>query len=337
MKYRKLGNSGLDVSVVGLGCNNFGMICSLDQTKRVVQKALNLGINLFDTADVYGNRGNSELYLGKALGKARKDVLIATKFAVAMGDGPHMRGGSRRYIMQAVEDSLKRLGTDYIDLYQMHAPDPNTPIDETLRALDDLIYHGKVRYIGCSNFRGWQLVEAKWTSEASQLNTFISAQNRYSILSRDLEIELVPAAEKLGVSILPYFPLESGLLTGKYTHHHKPTKGTRWEVWGKRGPQVTNAFFSDAKFKKVEKLRALCDKYEHSLLDLAFGWLIGQPTVASVIAGATKPKQVEQNVNAGNYSLSFDEIAEVDKITAPQDHLEPYRADPPVRPGAGKL
>ena len=320
VEYRKLGNSGLDVSVVGLGCNNFGMICNLENTKRVVRKALSLGINLFDTADVYGDRGNSELYLGKALGKARKDVLIATKFGMAMGDGLHMKGGSRRYIMQAVEESLKRLGTDYIDLYQIHAPDLDTPIDETLQALDDLIHQGKVRYIGCSNFRGWQLVDAKWTSKALQLNTFISAQNRYSILTRDLEIELGPAAKKLGVSILPYFPLESGLLTGKYSMGRSPKKGTRWEIWGRRRPQVTDAFFSDTKFRQVRKLEQICDKYGHTLTDLAFGWLIEQPHVASVIAGATKPKQVEQNVKAGTYRLGKNELVEVDKITAPLDH-----------------
>ena len=201
MEYRTLGLSGLKVSVVGLGCNNFGMLIDEKQTKTVVDAALDQGITLFDTADVYGSRGSSEKYLGKALGKNRSRAVIATKFGNPMSDSVYETGASRRFIMNAVEASLKRLGTDYIDLYQIHKPDPDTPIEETLRTMDDLIRQGKVRYIGCSNFIGWQLVEAQWTSQTSGLDTFVSAQNRYSLISRDIEANLLPVCEKYDVGI----------------------------------------------------------------------------------------------------------------------------------------
>jgi aryl-alcohol dehydrogenase-like predicted oxidoreductase len=316
MEYRSLGRSGLKVSAVGIGCNNFGMLIDAAQTKVVVDKAIELGITLFDTADVYGEQGKSEEYLGKALGARRKDVLVATKFANVMGPGPFMNGGSRRYIMNAVEASLRRLGSDYIDLYQMHIPDPATPIDETMRALDDLVHQGKVRYIGHSNFSGWQTADAAWTAKSCNLSPFLSAQNRYSVLSRDIEAELVPACAAHGVSVLPFFPLESGLLTGKYKRGEKPAEGTRYAAWASRGP-IASRFFGDDKFAKVEKLQALCDQYGHSMLELAMGWLLARPVVASVIAGATKPEQLEQNVKAGAFRPSAEEMAKVDEISPP--------------------
>lgn len=317
MEYRNLGRSGLKVSAVGLGCNNFGMIIDAAQTKVVVDKAIDIGINLFDTADVYGEQGKSEEYLGQALGAKRKDILIATKFGNPMGKGPTQQGGaSRLYIMRAVEASLKRLSTDYIDLYQIHRPDPTTPIDETLRAMDDLVRQGKVRYIGHSNFAGWETANAGWTAKALNLTHFISAQNRYSLLSREIEAELIPACISHGVSVLPFFPLESGLLTGKYKRGEKPAEGTRYAAWANRGAAASR-FFGDDKFAKVEQLQDLAAQYGHTMLEMAFGWLLSRPVVASVIAGATKPEQLDQNLAASLWRPSFEEAQKIDNITPP--------------------
>jgi aryl-alcohol dehydrogenase-like predicted oxidoreductase len=317
MEYRTLGRSGLQVSAVGLGCNNFGMLIDAEQTRAVVDKAIELGITLFDTADVYGEQGKSEEFLGRALGARRKDVLIATKFGQPMGKGAlEQGGGSRLYIMRAVEASLRRLGTDYIDLYQIHRPDPLTPIDETMRALDDLVHQGKVRYLGHSNFAGWETADAAWTAKALNLTPFISAQNRYSLLSREIEAELLPACLAHGVGILPFFPLESGLLTGKYKRGEKPAAGTRYAAWASRGP-IASRFFSDEKFAKVEQLQALCDKFDHTMLDMAVGWLLSKPVVASVIAGATRPEQLEQNVKAAAWRPSAEESREIDAVSPP--------------------
>jgi len=317
MEYRNLGHSGLKVSSVGLGCNNFGMTIDETATKTVVDAALDHGITLFDTANIYGGKGQSEIFLGKALGKKRSQAVVATKFGSAMGEGPYETGGSRRYIMKAVDDSLRRLKTDYIDLYQIHKPDPETPIEETLGALDDLVASGKVRYVGCSNFSGWQLVEAQWTASATDLHPFISAQNRYSLLTREIELDLVEPAEKYGVGILPFFPLESGLLTGKYKKDKNPPKGTRWHAWQGRGA-MADAFWSDEKFAQVERLHALCDADGCQLLDLAFGWLLASPSVSSVIAGATKAAQIKSNVEAAEYQPSEEVLVGVDEITLPQ-------------------
>lgn len=307
MRMKTLGRSGLKVSVVGLGCNNFGMKIDQAATDLVVARALDLGITLFDTADIYGNRGGSETMLGKALGTKRKDIVIATKFAGPMGDGDYMKGGSRRYIMNAVEASLKRLGTDYIDLYQMHFPDADTPIEETLSALDDLVRGGKVRYIGSSNFAGWQIADAWYIAEKNSYAKFVSAQNHYNLLDRKIEQEVVPAAKAFGASILPYFPLASGMLTGKYRRGAALPNDSRLALWGERG----KAILSDANFDLVEKLTAFAEARGHSILDLAFGWLASQPQVASVIAGATKPEQVEMNVKAGGWELTKQELDEV--------------------------
>ncbi len=310
MELKNLGNSGLKVSAVGLGCMNMGMMNDEAQSQAVVEKALDLGVTLFDTADIYGNRGQSEEWLGKALGKRRPDVIVATKFASPMGDGDYWKGGSRRYIMKAVDASLARLKTDYIDLYQMHIPDATTPIEETLRALDDLISAGKVRYIGCSNFAGWQIVEAAWTAREVGVAPFVSAQNRYSLMTRDIDKEVVPAAKSYGLGILPYFPLESGLLTGKVQRDKEPPEGSRLSKWG-------GSFRSDEKFDKIDKLNELGKEHGHSLLDYAIGWLVSRPYISSVIAGVTTPEQLEANVAAGEAKFSPEELSAIEEITGP--------------------
>ncbi|MDP2124607.1 MAG: aldo/keto reductase [Parvibaculum sp.] len=311
MRFKTLGNSGLKVSVVGLGCNNFGMKIEQAAADAVVHKALDLGITLFDTADIYGNKGGSERMLGHALGGRRKEIVLATKFGLAMEDGEYMKGGSRRYIMQAVEASLKRLNTDYIDLYQMHFPDPATPIEETISALDDLVRSGKVRYVGCSNFAGWQLVEAHYIAREHGLAPFISAQNHYNLLDRKIEFELVPAANKYGASILPYFPLASGMLTGKYRRGGNGPEDGRLTVAAAMGKNL----LTDANFDLVDKVTAFAEAKGKTMLDAAIGWLASQDHVASVIAGATKPEQVEQNVKAGTWEMTAEERDEIGKLT----------------------
>jgi aryl-alcohol dehydrogenase-like predicted oxidoreductase len=310
MQYRNLGRSGLRVSAVGLGCNNFGGRLDVDQTRLVVDAALDAGITLFDTADRYGGFGGSETQLGQVLGLRRQNIVLATKFGGAMSaDGPRM-GGSRKWIVQAVEDSLKRLQTEWIDLYQLHFPDPLTPIEETLRAMDDLISSGKVRYIGCSNLRPWELVEASFTAEIANTNAFISAQEEYSVLKRGIEADLLPAARRYGLGILPYYPLANGLLTGKYQRDQMPD-GARLTVNPAYGE---HAYINDENWAKVEKLRAFCDAHGRSLLELAFGWLLAEPLVASVIAGATKPEQARANVAAAGWVLTPEDMTAVAEI-----------------------
>lgn len=311
MEYRHLGRSGLQVSVVGLGCNNFGMRCDFDQSKAVVNQALEAGITLFDTADVYGGQGRSEEFLGKLLKGHRQDVVIATKFGMKMGEGPHKSGGSRKYIMSAVEDSLRRLDTDYIDLYQMHRPDPETPIEETLRALDDLVRSGKVRYIGNSNYAGWQAAEAHYVARQANLAPFISAQNEYNLLDRRIEAELVPACNAYGLQVLPFFPLASGFLTGKYRQGQDLPAGTRLANAGPMAARV----LTDKNYEMLGKLEAFADARGKTMLDLAIGWLASLSHVGSVIAGATKPEQIDQNVAAGAWRLTAEELAEVDAIS----------------------
>jgi aryl-alcohol dehydrogenase-like predicted oxidoreductase len=317
VNYRTLGKSGLEVSVVGLGCNNFGMRIDLEATRKVVTKALDLGITLFDTADIYGNMGGSETMLGQALGERRKDIVLATKFAGPMAEGRTRRDASRRYIMTAVEASLRRLKTDWIDLYQLHFPDPVTPMEETLRALDDLIHQGKVRYIGCSNLPAWQMVEAQWIARDRGLNPFISAQDEYSLLVRDIELEKLPAAQAYGMGLLPYFPLASGLLTGKYKRGTEAPAGTRFASI----QRLAERYATDANWALVEQLEAFCAKKGRKLLELAFSWLLARPAVASVIAGATKPEQLEANANAANWALTPEDLAEIDRL--PRGHVNP--------------
>ena len=312
MEIRNLGQSGLRVSAIGLGCNNFGGRIGLDATRAVIHKALDLGITLFDTADTYGDRGGSETLMGQILGDDRKRIVLATKFAMPMDDVGVKIGGSRRYIMQAVEDSLRRLRTDWIDLYQMHQTDPRTPIEETLRALDDLVRQGKVRYIGCSNFPAWQLVEAAWTARSHGLNPFVSCQDEYSLIFRKPEADLMPAARKYGMGMLPYFPLASGLLTGKYRRNAPMPPGTRLA-----GTQrLAERYLTERNWGIAERLGDFVEQRGHTMLELAFSWLLAQAPVTSVIAGATRPEQLEQNVKAGAWVLSAEELAEIDRISA---------------------
>ncbi len=311
MEQRNLGTSGLRVSVVGLGCNNFGGRIDLEATRKVVHKALDLGITLFDTADSYGNRGGSEQCLGEVLGDRRKDIILATKFGLPMDDEGRLKGGSRRYIMSAVEASLKRLKTDWIDLYQMHRMDPLTPIDETLRALDDLIRQGKVRYIGCSNFSAWRVVEAQLTAKQDNLNAFASCQDLYSLLERGIDRELVPAIEAYRLGLLPFFPLASGLLTSKYQRQAQPPADTRFG--GNKA--MAEKTLTDRNWDIVEKLQAFSAQRGHSLLELAFSWLLARPGVSSVIAGATRPEQLELNVKATGWPLSREDLVEIDRLT----------------------
>jgi aryl-alcohol dehydrogenase-like predicted oxidoreductase len=312
MEIRNIGRSGLRVSSIGLGCNNFGGRIDLEATRRVVHKALDLGITLFDTADIYGNRGGSESCLGEVLGDARKQIVLASKFGMAMDDSSERLGGARRYIMSAVEDSLRRLRTDWIDLYQLHQPDPRTPIEETLRALDDLIHQGKIRYIGCSNLAAWQVVEASWTSRSCGISPFICCQDEYSLLQRKPDAELIPAMRQYGLGLLPYFPLASGLLTGKYRRNVAMPAGARLT----NTQRLADRYMTDRNWSIVEALDSFATARGRGLLELAFSWLLAQDPVASVIAGATRPEQLEANVTAGEWHLTHDELAEIDRITA---------------------
>ena len=311
MEYKNLGNSGLRVSVVGLGCNNFGRRCDQAATTAVVEKALDSGITLFDTADVYGPRGLSEEFLGVALKGKRREAIIATKFMGPMGEGTLWSGASRRYIFDAIDASLKRLDTDYVDLYQIHFPDVNTPIAETMRALDEVVRSGRARYVGCSNFAGWQVVEAQWVARSGHFSEFVSAQNQYNLLDRRIERELVPAANAYGLGVLPYFPLASGFLTGKYKQGEAPPEGTRLAAGGGMADRVLN----EGNFETLQKLEAFAESAGHTMLELAIGWLASQPHVSSVISGATKPEQVEQNVAAAEWKLNAEEMAKVNEIT----------------------
>jgi aryl-alcohol dehydrogenase-like predicted oxidoreductase len=312
MEIRNLGRSGLRVSSIGLGCNNFGGRIDLEATRKVVHRAFDLGITLFDTADVYGERGGSETCLGQVLGDRRKDIVLATKFAMPMDDAEVLKGASRRYIMRAVEDSLRRLKTDWIDLYQQHRPDPLTPIEETLRALDDLVRQGKVRYIGCSNLPAWQVVEAQWTARYDNLNPFVSCQDEYSLVVRNVvEPELAPAMRQYGMGLLPFFPLASGLLTGKYRRNTPLPSDARLAIT----PRLADRYLTERNWHIAERLDDWARAHGHTLLELAFSWLLAQAPVSSVIAGATKPEQLDANVKAGGWKLTGADLAEIDGLT----------------------
>lgn len=317
MTYRQLGDSGLTVSTVGLGCNNIGKRLDKDATRELVEAAIDVGVTLFDTADVYGAEpGASEELLGQVLQDrpgARESIVLATKFGKPMGGAVlpmHEARGSRRYVRAAIEHSLRRLCTDYIDLYQMHEPDPRTPIDETLDALDELVREGKVRYVGCSQFAAWQIVDADWSARTAGTARFISAQNQYSLLDRDVEHDVIPACEHVGVGLLPFFPLSNGLLTGKY-HRGQPAPG---------GTRLATSDYAEilenANWTAVEGLRAFAESKGLSMLDLAIGGLAAQPGVASVIAGATSAEQVRANAKAGSWEPSGADLVEIDEITS---------------------
>ena len=311
MQKRNLGTAALEVSVVGLGGNNFGGRIDFAASERVVHAAIDLGINLIDTADSYGNKGGSEEWLGRILGDKRKKVVLATKFGLPMDDAGKLKGASRRYIMHAVEASLKRLRTDWIDLYQLHRPDPLTPIEETLRTLDDLVREGKVRSIGCSNLSAQQVGEAQDTARRHGLPAFVSCQDEYSLLVRDIERELIPAAKAHGMNLLPYFPLASGLLTGKYKRGAPLPKDSRLS----KNPRHAEEFITERNWHVIAELEAFAGQRGRTLLELAFSWLLHDEVVASVIAGATSPAQLEQNIRAAQWTLSAEELAEIDRIT----------------------
>jgi aryl-alcohol dehydrogenase-like predicted oxidoreductase len=310
LQHRRLGSTALSISVLGLGCNNFGARLDLVATRAVVHKALDLGITLFDTADVYGERGGSERLLGEILGARRKDIILATKFGLPMDGSGQQQGGSRRYVMSEIEASLRRLKTDYIDLYYLHRPDPTVPIEETLRALTDLVSEGKVRFIGCSNLAAWQAVEADWTSRSHGLSRFVCCQDQYSLLARGVERELLPAIRAYELSLVPYFPLASGLLSGKYRRGAPLPSGTRLG-----NARYSDRFLNERNWRILEQLETFCVARGRSMLELAFGWLLANPLVPSVIAGASSPEQLTQNAQACGWQLSADDLAEIDQIT----------------------
>ncbi len=314
MEYRQLGNSGLQVSEIGLGTNNFGhrdqppFHIRAEGSAEIVHRALDVGINLIDTANSYGE-GLSEEFIGRALKGKREQAVIATKVSSRVAEGPNLAGNSRKHIVQEVEKSLKRLGTDYIDLYQIHWSDDFTPIEETLSALDDLVHQGKVRYIGCSNFKAWQVCEAVWTSRSRGIASFVSVQPRYNMLDRVIEDELLPFCDHYNVGILPYYPLANGFLTGKYRRDEPPAQGTRLAT-GDRG------MLTEDKFDTLERLETFSAEREHSILELAFAWLLARPSVSSVIAGASRPEQVASNADAAGWRLTTDDMAEIDSLLA---------------------
>jgi aryl-alcohol dehydrogenase-like predicted oxidoreductase len=306
MDYRRLGSSGLKVSAIGVGCNQFGSYLDAAGTAAVVHAALDAGISFFDTADVYGNKGLSEEYLGQALAGRWDKVVVASKVRHPMGDGPNDGGASRYHLQNAVEASLRRLKTDHIDLYQIHAWDANTPIEETLRTLDDLVRAGKVRYLGASNFAAWQLCHANDLAARHGWEPFVSVQPEYNLLAREAERELIPFCQWSGVGVLPYFPLAGGFLTGKYQRGQEPPPGTR----GTRSPYV-RAFLKPETFDLLDKLRPIAAAHGRSLADLAIAWLLAQPRIASVIAGATRPEQIQANAAASTFAISPDDLAQI--------------------------
>ncbi len=310
MKHRKLGKSDLPVSVVGLGCNNFGFVAGMDleASRKVIDKAIDAGINFFDTSDSYGQ---SEEILGEVLRARRQTIVLATKFGTQLDREGKKKGASRAYILSAIESSLRRLRTDWIDLYQLHRPDPNTPIEETLRTLDDLVRQGKVRHIGCSNLSAEQLVEAENIAKDNRLTGFVSSQDEYSLLVRHIEQDLLPVVEKYGMAEIPYFPLASGLLTGKYRKGQPPPKGSRLA----ERQNLADRYLKEPHVEKMERLEQFAKERGHTLLELAFSWLLTRPSVASVIAGATKPEQVEKNAQSADWDLSSEELAEIDRIS----------------------
>ena len=312
MEYRNLGRSGLRVSLVGLGCNNFGMRLDVNETRAVVERAIECGVTLFDTADVYGGRGGSEEQLGQILGHQRQDIVLASKFGLPMDDDGVKRGASRRYIMRALEDRLRRLKTDWIDLYQQHIYDSQTPMEETLRALDDLVSQGKVRYIGCSNVPGWQVVESSWGARTDGRVEFISCQDEYNILTRAIERDLFPVLERYGQSLLPYFPLASGLLTGKYRRENMPD-GARLTV----NPRFANReYVTERNWDVVEQLRSFAAERGTTMLGVAFGWPAAKTVTASIIAGATSPAQIDANVAAIGWRPTAEDMLVLDDLSA---------------------
>ena len=306
MEYRRLGSSGLLVSALGLG-TNLGNRLDESASRAVVDAALDVGVTFIDTADVYG-KGASETALGANLGVRRPDVILATKFGSGFGDQPWERGASRRWVMTAVEGSLRRLRTDWIDLYQIHTPDAGTPIEETLRALDDLVRAGKVRYVGTSNFAGWQSADADWTARSEHLARPISVQDHYNLLRREIEAEVLPSARAHGLGVIPYFPLASGFLTGKYRPGQPPPSGRLL------GSPSADRILTEANYRRLAAFEAFATERGHTVLDLAFAWLLGKPEIGSVIASASSPEQVRTNDAATAWRLTPEELAAVSAL-----------------------
>jgi aryl-alcohol dehydrogenase-like predicted oxidoreductase len=329
MEYRNLGNSGLKPSVVSLGGDTFGRDIDEATTRAVIDHALGLGINYIDTADVYGRGGGrSEEFIGRAIQGRRSRVIVATKFGVAVGEGAQQFAskeglGARAYVMKAVDASLKRLGTDYIDLYQFHMPDPLTPMEETLRAMDDTVHAGKVRFIGGSNLPGWELCEALWVSRSAGLKSFVAVQPRYNLIDRHCEEEVVPCCQAYGVGVIPWYPLAGGFLTGKYQRGAALPAGTRFES----NPGMYAWLLTESNFDQLEKLQRFAAERRHTVAELAIAWLTSHPWITTVIAGVTRPEQVAANVAAAAWHLTEPEMGEIDRLTGHR----PYTAPRPRR------
>ena len=306
MKYRKLGGSGLEVSEIGLGTNNFGPRLDFESSDRVISQCIDSGINLIDTSNSYGATVSEE-YIGRSLTGRRDSVVLATKVSSRMSEGPNQAGNSRIHIMDQIEGSLSRLQTDYIDLYQIHWWDDDTPIEETLRVLDDLVRDGKIRYFGCSNFSSWQVCEAVWTSRSVGISSFVSVQPHYSMMERSIELELLPFCQKYDIGVLPYYPLANGFLTGKYRRGEDIPEGTRLGV-NDRG------MFTEENFDLIDKLDSFSSKRGKTVLDLAFAWLLARGEISSVIAGATSAEQVVSNAATAEFTLTNEEYDEVTSI-----------------------
>ena len=307
MEYRRLGKSGLKVSAIGLGTNAFGSRADEQTSIKIIEHALELGVNFIDTAESY-TQGRSEEIVGKAINGKRSQAIIATKFGHVRTVGPKERGGSRSYIIKALENSLRRLNTDYIDLYYLHYPDTETPIEETLRALDDLVRAGKVRYVACSNLAAWQLCAAEWTSRLRNLEPFIAIQSRYNMFDRSIEQEIVPCCQASGIGVVPWGPLASGFLTGKYAR--SPEIPVRFSPSG----GIYRDVFTETNFEKLAKLKIFARERSHSLGELAVVWLLSHPWLGSVITGATNAEQVSSNVAAGDWKLTAEDVAQLDKM-----------------------
>lgn len=307
--YRRLGNSGVQVSAIGLGGNPFGATADEAATMAVIQTALEEGVNFIDTADVYGERGKSEELVGKAVRGRRHESIIATKVGARMGNGPNQRGLSRQHIMASAEASLRRLGTDYIDLYQAHQPDPETPLEETLEAFDDLVRQGKVRYLGCSNYAAWQMAHALWIQDKRGLAPWVSVQPRWNVVDGLQDPVLLPFCQRFGVGIIPYRPIASGVLTGKYARGEEPAPGTRAaEVpYGRRD-------LNEKMLSAVDRLRPWADARGKTLVEVAIAWLLAHAETATVIAGVRHPEQVRQNARAAEWSMTAEERDEVTRL-----------------------
>ena len=320
MEYRDIGTSDLKVSVVGLGCNNFGARMDLATARTLVHHAIDRGINHFDTADIYGPRGKSEETLGEILGSKRKDVVVATKFGMVFDEAGTMKGASRKYIMTAVEGSLRRLKTDYIDLYYQHRDDPSVPIEETLRALGDLVKQGKVRHIGNSNFDGRQLDEADATARKLGLTRFICAQDELSLIKRHIEKDRTPAMVRNKIALVPYFPLASGLLTGKYRRGAPAPAGTRLAAKNR----LSDLFWTQENLELTYRIVEFCEQHRLNVLDVAFAWLLEKPFIPSVIAGASRPDQIDANIKAAAARPSGAELGALDELTEKALETQPH-------------